>query len=208
MTKDIAHYTKKEVKTIPFGIAINSFNPKNLDTSDSKKSYKIGVIKSLEPIYRIDIAIEAIKTLNKSYPNTFDLFICGSGSLETELKKLADNNIYFLGKINQEEVPTFLYTLDIFLNTIEFESFGVSTIEAMACGLPVIAYKAGGAEEIIKHDENGILYTPNTPESLAIAIDEVVKNPQKTRQLGQNARKHIKSNYSLADIQKQIGELF
>jgi glycosyltransferase involved in cell wall biosynthesis len=95
--------------------------------------------------------------LNKSYPNTFDLFICGSGSLEIELKKLADNNIYFLGKINQEEVPTFLYTLDIFLNTIEFESFGVSTIEAMACGLPVIAYKAGGAEEIIQHDENGIL---------------------------------------------------
>lgn len=208
MSNEIKLYTQKSVETIPFGIDMNQFEPRHCDISATKKSFKIGILKSLEPIYRIDIAIEAIKTLNDTYPNKFELFICGAGSLENELKRLGDSHIHFLGKLNQEEVPSFLNSLDIFLNTTQFESFGVSTIEAMACGLPVIAHQSGGAEEIISHNMNGVLYQPNTSASIVKAIDELVKQPQKMMELGQNARKHIDTNYNLFEIQQQITAFF
>ncbi len=204
MTKEISLYTSKSVETINFGIDTNIYKPNFIKTIDASKTIKIGIIKSLEPIYRIDLAINALLILQKSTLLHLELHICGSGSLEQELRYIANETVFFKGKIDQNAVPLFLQSMDVFLNTTEFESFGVSTIEAMACGVPVVAHDAGGSSEIVTHKETGILYAPNEVENVAKALLELIINPNNAKNMARQARLCVQQNYELSKISQQI----
>lgn len=204
MTQEISLYTSKSVETINFGIDTKIYQPNFNKTIDVSKTIKIGIIKSLEPIYRIDLAINALLLLQKSSLLQLELHICGSGSLEHDLRLIANESVFFKGKIEQNAIPTFLQSMDIFLNTTEFESFGVSTIEAMACGVPVVAHNTGGSSEIITHNETGILYAPNEVENVAKALLELIINPNNAKNMAKQARLCVQQNYELSKISQQI----
>jgi len=198
MSKEINRYTNKEIAYIPFGIDLNEYPRKSSKASVSKeKTIVLGVVKTLESVYRIDVAIEAVRLLNQTFDYQFELHIAGSGALESELKARATDAVKFHGKIQQSEVPAFLHSLDLFLNTSDFESFGVSTIEAMACGIPVIAHNAGGSAEIITDESSGFLYSPNIPEELAMNIYDIVENGTILNEIADNAHRLVSEKYSL-----------
>lgn len=86
--------------------------------------------------------------------------IAGTGPLESEIKALTkemnlEKNVHFLGFRN--DVAQLLPELDVFLFTSKTEGLGTSLIDALACGVPVVATRAGGIPEIIRHGENGFL---------------------------------------------------
>jgi len=198
MSKEINLYTSKEIAYIPFGIDLNEYPRKSSAINISKeKSIILGTVKTLEPVYRIDVAIEAVRLLNQNDEYKFELHIAGSGSLESELKVLATDAVKFHGKIQQSEVPVFLHTLDLFLNTSDFESFGVSTIEAMACGIPVVAHNSGGSAEIITNRKTGFLYSPNASEELAKQINDIVENGVILPEIADNAHQLVSEKYSI-----------
>ena len=160
MSQEINLYTNQKVVYIPFGVDLNEFSRKSRSLNFAEeKTVVLGMVKSLEPVYRIDVAIEALRLLNQSSTCKFELHIAGTGSLAPELKAQSTSAVRFLGKIQQKEVSTFLNTLDLFINTSDFESFGVSTIEAMACGVAVVAHNIGGSAEIIADNRTGFLLT-------------------------------------------------
>jgi L-malate glycosyltransferase len=198
MSKEINLYTNKEIAYIPFGIDLNEYPRKTSAINISKdKTIVLGIVKTLEPIYRIDVAIEAVRLLNQTSTYKFELRIAGAGSLESELKVLATDAVKFTGKIQQNQVPVFLHSLDLFLNTSDFESFGVSTIEAMACGIPVVAHNSGGSTEIISTMKTGFLYSPNVPEELANQINYIVENAAILPGITDNAHQLISEKYSI-----------
>lgn len=205
MTEEISLYTSKSVETINFGIDTQIYKPKSNKIINDSKTIKIGIIKSLEPIYRIDLAINALLWLQKNTSLDLELHICGSGSLEQDLKFISNASVFFKGKIKQNEVPEFLQNMDVFLNTTEFESFGVSTIEAMACGVPVIAHNSGGAAEIIIHNVTGILYVSNKVENVANALLELINNSGNAKNMAVQARLFVQKNYELSKISDKIG---
>jgi glycosyltransferase involved in cell wall biosynthesis len=204
MTKEISLYSSKSVETINFGIDTQIYMPKSIKIIDSSKVIKIGIIKSLEPIYRIDLAINALIWLQKNTALNLELHICGSGSIEHDLKLISNDSVFFNGKIEQNSVPSFLQSMDIFLNTTEFESFGMSTIEAMACGVPVVAHNSGGASEIINHNVTGILYAPNEVENVAKALLELLINPNNAKNIAEQGRLCVQQNYELSKISQKI----
>lgn len=197
MKREIEKYTSKDVFLIYYGVDTSVYYPKNTEKSLNKEKIKLGIVKTLAPIYRIDVAIEAIDYLNKNSTYSFELHICGEGPLLDELKQKAVNNVRFLGKLKQEEVPAFMNTLDVYINSTDFESFGVSTIEAMACGVPVVAHDAGGSSEIIEHDVDGVLYKPNTAEELAKGILSILNSEEGYNKLKINGLKKIQDKYNL-----------
>lgn len=197
MSKEINHYTNKKIAYIPFGIDLNEYPRKSSPMSISKeKTIVLGIVKTLEPVYRIDLAIEAVRLLNQTSDYKFVLHIAGSGSLESELKAQATEAVVFHGKIKQSDVPSFMHTLDLFVNPSEFESFGVSTIEAMACGIPVIAHNSGGSAEIISNQKTGFLYQPNIIEELTKIISEIVENSTFLPDIADNAYQLVSEKYS------------
>lgn len=197
MSKEINRYTNKIIAYIPFGIDLDEYPRKSSPISISKeKNIVLGIVKTLELVYRIDVAIEAVRLLNQNLDSKFVLHIVGAGSLKSELSALATEAIIFHGKINQSEVPTFMHSLDLFLNTSDFESFGVSTIEAMACGIPVVAHNSGGSAEIISNQKTGFLYQPNLPENLAKTIQEIIENNSILPEVADNAYRLVSEKYS------------
>jgi len=204
MTNEISLYSSKSVETINFGIDTQIYVPKSIKIIDASQTLKIGIIKSLEPIYRIDLAINALIWLQKNTLLNLELHICGAGSTEQDLKFISNDSVFFKGKIEQNSVPSFLQSMDIFLNTTEFESFGMSTIEAMACGVPVVAHNSGGSSEIINHNVTGILYAPNEVENVAQALLELIINPNNAKNMADQARLFVQQNYELSKISQKI----
>ncbi|MFC1687807.1 glycosyltransferase [Patescibacteria group bacterium] len=121
------------------------------------------IISRLRPYKRVDIAVKAFNKLN------LPLKIIGTGEEENELKKMAKSNIEFLGYVDDDTKRRYLMNCKALLHPQE-EDFGITPIEAMACGKPVIAYKAGGAIETVLDGETGILFEEQSWEALADVI--------------------------------------
>lgn len=123
------------------------------------------VVSRLVPYKKIDTLVRAFNQLPQK-----NLVIAGSGSELSKLKKLATQNITFLGQIDDELLPSLYQNAVAFLQANE-EDFGISMVEAQAAGTPVIAHGVGGACDIVKAGITGILLQNNSVESFVTAID-------------------------------------
>jgi glycosyltransferase involved in cell wall biosynthesis len=115
------------------------------------------------PYKRFDLAIEAANRLGAQ------LTIAGTGPDTDRLKSLAGPTIKFVGRISDEALVKLAQTSKAFLFPNE-EDFGISAAEALAAGTPVIAYKKGGALDIVQDGETGVFFEKQTVDSLVDAM--------------------------------------
>lgn len=120
------------------------------------------------PYKRFDLAIEACNQLR------VPLTVIGSGPDTDRLKKLAGPTIKFTGRISDEALEKAAQSAKAFLFPNE-EDFGISAVEALAAGTPVIAYAKGGALDIVQDGETGVLFNEQTVASLVEAIKKADK---------------------------------
>ncbi len=115
------------------------------------------------PYKRFDLAIEAANKLG------IPLTIASTGPDTERLKSLAGPTVKFVGRISDEELVKLAQSSVAFLFPNE-EDFGISAVEALAAGTPVIAYKKGGALDIVQDGETGIFFEHQTVDDLVAAI--------------------------------------
>ena len=123
------------------------------------------MVGRLIPYKRFDLVIEAFNKLGKP------LKIVGTGSEETKLKKLAKKNIQFLGRVPDAELKK-LYAECKALIFPQIEDFGLTPVECMASGRPVIAYREGGAEETVVEGKTGVFFDEQSVSSLTKALEK------------------------------------
>ena len=150
----------------------------------------------LAPYKRIDVAVETFKKTGKK------LKIYGDGVDLLRLKKMArgHKNIEFLGWVD-DAAKAELYSHSLAFIHPQEEDFGITAVEAMASGRPVIAYRSGGALETVQDGITGIFFDEQTPESLAEAINKFDASKFDSKIIRQHAEK-----YSVARFKKEIGE--
>lgn len=188
------------VDIVPFGVDHQRFRPHRRDdrTGDS---FAIGIVKSLEPRYGIDVAIRAMELVIRAVPDAH-LAIAGSGSEETHLRALVadrnlDTHVTFLGRIPHDDVPALMDTLDVLLNpTVVPESFGVVILEASAMELPVVATDVGGVPDVCVRSETGVLVPPRDPAALADAIVRLASDPTLRASMGVAGRSFVKERFT------------
>jgi len=144
---------KREAFVIPPPIEVNRFHMSN-DIQD----YYL-VLSRLMPYKRIDLAIEACKRMNRR------LIIIGDGPDRARLEKLGDDRIEFLGRQSDQIVNYYAARCRALLFPGE-EDFGMAPLEANAAGRPVIAFRAGGAEETVVDGKTGVFF--DSPNALAL----------------------------------------
>lgn len=156
ISKSVKKFLQRNYKNITFGpILYNSYNFKNKNFVSKKKPKKprllfVGRITKSKGIYEL---AEACKLLsNENFP--FTLTIVGEGSEKGNLKKYIENNslgkcIFIKGELSYEETQREYTKHDIFVNPSYTEGFGLTTLEALANNLLIVATDAGGTSEII-----------------------------------------------------------
>lgn len=168
----IKKYYNKESTVIYPPVETKKFNiSKNID------NYFL-IVSRLRPYKRVDLAIEAFNALE------FPLKIIGTGEEYKKLKRMAKKNIEFLGPLNDEEKRKYLSRCVAFIYPQE-EDFGITAIEAMASGRPIIAYRKGGARETVNAGVTGEFFDDQSPWSLVDAVREFKPekyNPEKIRE--------------------------
>jgi glycosyltransferase involved in cell wall biosynthesis len=136
------------------------------------------VVARNEPYKRTDLAIQAANELG------LKLKVVGSGTHLEELKKLAGSTVEFTGRVSDEKLAE-LYSHAIGLIFPQEEDAGMTPLEAMASGRPVVAYGKGGALESIVPGVTGEFFTEQTVESLTAVLrnfDQKKYDPEKIRQ--------------------------
>lgn len=135
------------------------------------------VVSRLRPYKRVDLVVEAFNALR------LPLKVIGTGEELKTLKKMANDNIEFLGPVSDKEKAYYFSRCKAFIHPQE-EDFGITALEAMASGRPVIAYKKGGAMETVIPKRTGVLFEDQSPWSLVDAVrdfDETKFNPEMIR---------------------------
>lgn len=135
---------------------------KNFQISEGYDQYFL-IGGRLVPYKRFDLAVQAFNKLG------LQLKIFGTGPEEKRLKKMAKPNIEFLGQISEGEKNRLMGRAKAFLYPQE-EDFGITAIEAMACGRPVIAYAKGGALETVIDGQTGVLFRDQNWAALSDAV--------------------------------------
>jgi len=149
----------------------------------------------LVPYKKIDLVVKAFSRLG------IPLKIFGIGPEIKELKKHATANIEFLGKISDEKKRQLFADCIAYLNPQE-EDFGITTIEAMASGRPVIAYRAGGATETVKEGETGEFFDEQWWEEIADCVIRL--KPERYNSWA--IREHAKQ-FGVEEFKRKIKEL-
>lgn len=201
MKVEIQKYSNKPITVIPFGVDIKKFAP-TYEILSNKQKIVIGIIKTLEENYGIHYLIEAFALLKKKYSdNAFKLLIVGKGSQRQALEKMVRNfniekDVEFTGYIDPKEIHKYHNRIDISVIPSISESFGVSAVESMACGKPVIASNVGGLAEVIEHEKTGILVEPKSAYAIFKALDEMIINKELRFILGNAAREKVLKIYN------------
>jgi glycosyltransferase involved in cell wall biosynthesis len=108
----------------------------------------------------------------------------------------------------QAEVERFYQMADVFVLPSRLEGLPNALLEAMACGLPVVATAVGGTPEVIKDNGNGVLVPPNDESALSSAMLRLIQNPALTQRFGKAARKTILAHYSMEAVVDQYVRLY
>ncbi len=176
------------------------------ETRKNKNVINILTLARLVKEKHVDIVVDALRYL----PEQYQLIIAGDGpeldSLETKVESMKlTERVTFLGWVNLEQKITLMLSADVFCLPSAYDSFGVSFIEAMAAGLPVVAYRQPAVERVVPHEKAGILCDQLSGEKVALALQKC----QRERYIYQSFGKtYVTENYKSAELAKQMIRLY
>jgi len=195
--KIIQNRYQREVKVLHNGVNIELFKKDQNIREELRKKYKIDNQKVLLSVGRIvgwkgyQLVIKAIKDLvDVKY------VVIGDGEYLNKLKSLAkdeqiEEKVLFLGSIPNKELYKYMNMADIFIQpSIGHEAFGITIVEAMACGLPVIASYNGGMKDIIKDGENGFFFEVENVKDLR---EKIIKS---INYKFEDVRNYVENNFT------------
>jgi glycosyltransferase involved in cell wall biosynthesis len=200
---------RQRFTTVYNGIDLERFKP-DADKPAMRKQLKLPEDKPLIAMVGVmrgakghDVAIEAARKL----PNAHFLLI-GDGAQRPQYEEQAKGltNVHFLGQ--RMDVPDILSASDILILPSDMEALPTVLIEAGAAGLPCVSSDVGGASEIVKDGETGILIPPRNPEALATALQRLLDNPTEAKKMGKRAHEVVLQRFTLSQQADALATLY
>lgn len=213
----VVKISRKKLMTIINGVDTTIFRPA---TAEDKTSLRaeiglsgsdniIGSVCRFDPIKNLEFLISCMPAILKQTPDT-KLVLVGDGPSREGLVTYAESlglesRIVFLGR--KENVERILPTFDVYACSSLSEGTSMTILEAMACGIPIVASSVGGNPKLVD-SSNGVLFTVNDSKIFIEAITELLHNPALIQQKGTKSREKVLKSYSLDTMLSQYEHLY
>lgn len=215
-----------KITVIPCGFNPQEFYPidqllsrmvLNLDPSE-KIILQLGRVV---PRKGIDNVIRALSKIKKTSLPVKLIIVGGEGDeadLENDPEMLrlqsiareedVEELVTFAGRKNRDILKYYYAAADIFITTPWYEPFGITPLESMACGTPVIGSNVGGIKFSVEDCKTGFLVPPNDPDSLAVKIYELLHDDAMLEQMKKNAVRRVNFHFTWSKISQQLANLY
>ncbi|PAW93873.1 glycosyl transferase family 1 [Mucilaginibacter sp. MD40] len=224
----IKYYNANEdkISVVPCGFSHHEFSP--MDKQCARRilglpqdEHIILQLGRMVPRKGVDNVIEALAGV-KTKTKQVRLLIVGGECEEQEeetcpeyarLLNIARKNevieqVIFAGRKNRDKLKYYYAAADIFITTPWYEPFGITPLEAMACGTPVIGSNVGGIKYSVKDGETGILIEPHNPKQLAQAINDLLSDEMLLSDMGENAIERVNRYFTWANVANMIKAVY
>lgn len=201
-----------EVTVVPNGVDAKHFSKEYSDAELSVLKQKLG--KATDDIFIITtsrlVKKNATEEVIRALPfldSRIKFLVLGVGPDESMLRALAGElkvavRVKFMGQVSHEEMPKYIKVSDIFIRPSRSEGFGISFVEAMAVGIPVIATAVGGIPDFLfdpdqnsNHEPTGLFCEVDSPESIAKQVRRLIDDSALRTRLTTNAKKLVTEKY-------------
>jgi phosphoheptose isomerase len=224
---NLYHADPARITTIPCGFDPAELRP--LDKTLSRRALNIPekerVILQLGrmvPRKGVDTVVRGFARLLKQHHIPARLIIVGGESedpnpqLTPEIGRLQSiaeeegvaNRVTFIGRRDRQALKHYYSAADIFVSTPWYEPFGITPVEAMACGTPVIGSKVGGIMYTVRHGQTGYLIQPNDPTALGQRLAYLYQHPEKLQQFSRQAVKRANEQFTWKKVGESIAALY
>jgi glycosyltransferase involved in cell wall biosynthesis len=173
-------------------------------------SLRVGMVARMNARYKNHAGFLRIaKRISQQVPDV-EFLLAGDGPLREELEREAQtlgigNRVIFLG--DRRDIPAVLASIDVAVLTSDSESLSNVILEAMAAGLPVVAYGVGGNAELV-NEERGELVSGGDEGGFAAAVGRLLLAPSMRAQLGRNARQFAEDNFGLENVRARYEDCY
>ncbi|MEO6446765.1 MAG: N-acetyl-alpha-D-glucosaminyl L-malate synthase BshA [Gemmatimonadaceae bacterium] len=166
-------------------------------------------VSNFRAVKRVRDVVRIFARVQEVLPST--LVMVGDGPDRSEAEDEArllgvERDVHFLGKI--ERVAPLLASADLFLLPSDRESFGLSALEALASGVPVIGCNVGGLPEVVREGETGALRTPADVDSMAAAAIDILRDPARWAEMSRLAAEDARQRFSQEAVVGQYEALY
>lgn len=194
---------RARMSVVPCGVDLDRFTTDG-EVAERGDRLRIVAVGRLLPRKGFDTMIEALPSI----PDAEYVIVGGPGPRHLDgdkevqrLRALAvelgvADRVKFTGAVAREDMPALLRSADVVTCTPWYEPFGIVPLEAMACGVPVVASAVGGMLDTVVHDVTGQLVSPRRPRELAEAVSTVLRDGFLRRSLGLAGRDRVCARYS------------
>ncbi len=205
------------ISVIPSGINVEKFGRNTGKREEIRTKYKIKpgdialiTASRIAKEKNVKFLIESFFAVKKKCENV-KFFIVGDGAVRKELEKMAKSlgmgqDVIFTGLVSREEIINLYQASDIFVFASLTETQGLVAVEAMAAGLPVVAIRASGIEDMVESGKNGIL-TKNSTDEFSESVLRLVQNGELRKKMSERAKISSKK-FSIEIWTKRMVELY
>jgi L-malate glycosyltransferase len=209
------NFPENRIRVIANGVDLRRFTVAR-DRSDWKfrlnlprEALTFGTVGRFVPVKCYPVLLEASRWIFEKIPNSY-LVLVGDGPLREQLAGLARDyqvvdRVRFLGW--RSDVAEILNALDVYVLASESEGMSNTILEAMACGVPVVATAVGGNVELVD-GAGGLLVPPYNPRSLADAVILLLSAPARREKMGRLARRRVEEHFSLETMAQNYAGVY
>lgn len=200
----------REVRVVPLGTDPVRFRP-GVDTADVCRRYGLNSgrwllsVARLTPHKGIDTGLKVLAQLAQLYPD-LAYAVVGSGAQLPALLEMARSlgvadRVRFLTEVPDRDLPGLYNLAEVYLGLSRLtegnaEGFGISLVEASACGVPVVAGRAGGIPDAVRDGDTGMLVNPEQPGDVCNAVRALLDNRPMATRLGEAGRRAVETYYN------------
>jgi D-inositol-3-phosphate glycosyltransferase len=197
----------RRVSIAPCGVDLDLFSSEGPADAPAR-SHRILSVGRLVPRKGVDLVIRALPHLLQAGFDDVELLIVGGGAdaggQDPEARRLLDlarglgvaDQVELRGQVPRDAMPGIFRSADAVVCTPWYEPFGIVPLEAMACGVPVVAAAVGGLTDSVVDRGTGLHVPPKNPEAIAEAVGTLLASPDLRAKLGQAGEQRAKARYS------------